>query len=161
MQEAREGLTLESLLLHNGWVHAGHPCSAWPRVNSCTRKFPLLLCCFCEVKTSSLNWTLEYDLKMTSFRCGPQKVVQELQVIQGYNDTTLLHVQEIVQKYSYIILWRNTHKPRGTTMVFGQHAWTHWASYHFVKSVKHTKTHPVFSSWHNNNKLPRLVIWRQ
>ena len=40
--------------------------------------------------------------------------------VQGYKGTTSLHVQEILQKYSYIILRRNTHKPRGTTMVYGQ-----------------------------------------
>ena len=38
-------------------------------------------------------------------------------MLTKYNDTTLLHVQEILQKHSFTILRRNTHKPRGTTMV--------------------------------------------
>ena len=36
------------------------------------------------------------------------------------NDTTLMHVLERLQKYSYTILRRNTHKRRGTTTVYGQ-----------------------------------------
>ena len=41
------------------------------------------------------------------FGCeGIAEVVRMAERIQGYKDTTLLHVQEMLQKYSYIILRR-------------------------------------------------------
>ena len=40
-----------------------------------------------------------------------------------YDDTTLLHVQYILQKFSYTNLRRSTHKPRRTTMVYGKIQW--------------------------------------